>query len=160
MVCDRGDGFPLYPDALTRAFKRPARRAGMHPATRQHDVRHAVATELGRRGVHPAIVSAVLGHASPAFMIAVYQHAWQEGPSEAAQALEAALRPFVRSGELPALGEEARGARLLAAADALRRTTGARTAAASYLVWAQSCRSPRRHRRHRSSTPRARKPER
>lgn len=65
----------------------------MHPATRLHDVRHAVATELGRRGVQPVIVSAVLGHASPAFTVAVYQHAWQEGPSEPAQALEAA--PFV-----------------------------------------------------------------
>lgn len=91
MVCDRGDGLPPYPDAFSRAFKRLARRAGMHPATRLHDVRHGVATELGRRGVHPVIVSAVLGHASPAFTIAVYQHAWQEGPSEAAAALEAAL---------------------------------------------------------------------
>lgn len=96
MVCDRGDGLPPYPDAFTRAFKRLARRAGMHPATRLHDLRHAVATELGRRGVHPVIVSAVLGHASPAFTIAVYQHAWQEGPSEAARAIEAALgRPRV-----------------------------------------------------------------
>jgi integrase len=96
MVCDRGDGLPPYPDAFTRALKRLARRAGMHPATRLHDVRHAVATELGRRGVHPVVVSAVLGHASPAFTIAVYQHAWQEGPSEAAMALEAALgRPRV-----------------------------------------------------------------
>jgi Phage integrase family len=94
MVCDRGDGFPLYPDAFTRAFKRLAAKAGVHPATRLHDVRHAVATELGRRGVQPVIVSAVLGHASPSFTIAVYQHAWQEGPSEAAQALEAALGPF------------------------------------------------------------------
>jgi integrase len=91
MVCDRGDGLPPYPDAFTRAFKRLAVQAGLHPATRLHDVRHAVATELGRRGVHPVIVSSVLGHASPAFTIAVYQHAWQEGPAEAAQALEAAL---------------------------------------------------------------------
>jgi integrase len=96
MVCDCGDGLPPYPDAFTRGFKRLARRAAMHPATRLHDVRHAVATELGRRGVHPVIVSALLGHASPAFTIAVYQHAWQEGPSEAARALEAALgRPRV-----------------------------------------------------------------
>jgi hypothetical protein len=64
----------------------------MHPDTRLRDVRHAVATELGRRGVHPVIVSA-LGHASPAFTIAVYQHAWQEGLAEAVQALEAALNP-------------------------------------------------------------------
>jgi integrase len=92
MVCDRGDGWPLYPDSFTRAFKRLARQAGLHPATRLHDVRHAVATELGRRSVHPVIVSAVLGHASPAFTMAVYQHAWQEGPAEAAAALESALR--------------------------------------------------------------------
>jgi len=93
LVCDRGDGFFIYPDSFTTPFKRLAREAGMHPATRLHDVRHAVATELGRRGVHPVIVAAVLGHASPAFAIAVYQHVWQEGPSEAAQALETALRP-------------------------------------------------------------------
>lgn len=39
------------------------------------------------------IVSAVLGHANPAFTVAVYQHAWQDGPREAALALEAALGP-------------------------------------------------------------------
>ena len=65
----------------------------MHPGTRLHDVRHAVATELGRRGVHAVIVSAALGHANPAFTVAVYQHAWQDGPREAALALEAALGP-------------------------------------------------------------------
>ena len=96
LVCERGDGFFVYPDSFTSAFKRLALKAGFHPDTRLHDVRHAVATELGRRGVQPVIVSAVLGHASPSFTIAVYQHAWQEGPSEAAAALEAALGPLGR----------------------------------------------------------------
>jgi integrase len=96
LVCDRGDGFFIYPDSFTSAFKRFVIEAGLHPTTRIHDVRHAVATELGRRGVQPVIVSAVLGHASPAFTIAVYQHACQEGRSEAATALEAALGPFPR----------------------------------------------------------------
>jgi len=82
---------PLVPDAFTEAFKRLARQAGLHPATRLHDVRQAVPTELGRRGVHSVIVSAVLGHASPAFTASVYQHAWQEGPHEAAAAMAAAL---------------------------------------------------------------------
>jgi integrase len=91
LVCERGDGFFVYPDSFTSAFKRLALKAGLHPDTRLHDVRHAVATELGRRGVQPVIVSAVLGHASPSFPIAVYQHAWQEGRSEAAAALEASL---------------------------------------------------------------------
>jgi integrase len=50
LVCERGDGFFLYPDSFTKAFKSLARLAGLHPLTRLHDVRHAVATELGRRG--------------------------------------------------------------------------------------------------------------
>jgi hypothetical protein len=41
--------------------------------------------------VYGVIVSAVLGHALPAFTIEVYRHAWQEGPNEAATALEKAL---------------------------------------------------------------------
>lgn len=90
-VCERGDGAFLHPDSFTHAFKRFGSNAGLHPTTRLHDVRHAVAAELGRQGVHGVIVSAVLGHASPAFTIAVYQHAWQEGPYEAAAALEKAL---------------------------------------------------------------------
>jgi integrase len=92
LICDRGDGFMIHPDSFTHSFKRIALEAGLHPSTRLHDVRHAVATELGRRGVHSIIVSAVLGHASPAFTAATYQHAWQEGPSEAADALEQAFR--------------------------------------------------------------------
>lgn len=93
LVCERGDGCFLYPDSFTHAFKQLARLAGLHPSARLHDVRHAVATELGRRGVHAVIVSTVLGHASRAFTVAVYQHAWQEGPYEAAGALEKALAP-------------------------------------------------------------------
>jgi hypothetical protein len=50
------------------------------------------------QGVHGVIVSAVLGHASPAFTVAVYQHAWQEGPYEAAAALEKALGSSFLSG--------------------------------------------------------------
>jgi integrase len=91
LVCERGDGSFIHPDSFTHAFKRLGREAGLHPSTRLHDVRHAVATELGRQGVHGVVVSAVLGHASPAFTIAAYQHAWREGPYEAAAALQKAF---------------------------------------------------------------------
>jgi hypothetical protein len=50
LVCERGDGSFLHPDSFTHAFKRLGRLAGSHPSTRLHDVRHAVATELGRQG--------------------------------------------------------------------------------------------------------------
>ncbi len=33
LVCDRGDGFFVYPDSFTSALKRLARQAGMHPDT-------------------------------------------------------------------------------------------------------------------------------
>jgi len=45
--------------------------------------------------VHSVIVSTALGHASPAFTAAVYQHAWQEDPCEVAAALEEALVPYL-----------------------------------------------------------------
>ena len=64
LFCDRGDGGPLHPDSFSRAFKRLA-KAGISPKARLHDARHAVATTLLTQGVHPAITSAALGHASP-----------------------------------------------------------------------------------------------
>jgi hypothetical protein len=55
LVCERGDGKPLDPDLMTKAFKRLAATAGLHPKTRLHDLRHAILTELGRRNIHPRI---------------------------------------------------------------------------------------------------------
>ena len=74
LVCDRGDGGPVDPDAFGKAFRRIAKEAGLSPETRLHDLRHAVATTLLDRGVHPAIASAVLGHASTSFTMDTYSH--------------------------------------------------------------------------------------
>ena len=91
LVCDRGDGKPLDPDAFTRAFKRFAKQVGLDPRTRLHDARHGVATTMLGQGVHPAIASAVLGHASPAFTMSVYQHVLDGMTAQAADALEVAF---------------------------------------------------------------------
>ena len=90
LFCDRGDGVPLHPDSFSRAFKRLA-KAGISPKARLHDARHAVATTLLTQGVHPAITSAALGHASPAFTMSTYQHVVDGMGDVAAVALEAAL---------------------------------------------------------------------
>jgi integrase len=87
LVCDRGDGRAMDPDAMTKAFKRLARKAGLHPSTRLHDLRHAVITYLGQKGLHPKIVSTIAGHSDPAFTMRVYQRAWDEGVDEARMAL-------------------------------------------------------------------------
>lgn len=91
LVCERGDGLYLLPDAFTHAFKRIAKRAGLDERTRLHDVRHGIATTMLAEGVHPAIASAVLGHSSPAFTMSVYQHVLDGMTDQAALAIGRAL---------------------------------------------------------------------
>ena len=91
LVCDRGDGEPIHPDSFTHAFKKLAAKVGMPPGARLHDTRHGVATALLTQGLHPAITSASLGHASPAFTMSCYQHVLDGMGAQAAAALDAAL---------------------------------------------------------------------
>lgn len=91
LVCERGDGMPLDPDAFSHAFKRLGRKAGLHPDTRLHDCRHGFATTLLERGVDPAITSAVLGHSSTYFTADVYQHVSNRLAGLAAEAIGEAL---------------------------------------------------------------------
>jgi integrase len=86
LVCEGGDGRPIDPDSFSKAFKRLARQVGV-PDARLHDLRHAAATTLMERGVHPTIVSKTLGHASEAFTMAVYGHVRDEMLDQAATAL-------------------------------------------------------------------------
>jgi integrase len=76
----------LDPDSFTHGFHAIAEAAGM-PGVRLHDLRHAVATEMARRGVSPTVTSRVLGHASEAFMMSVYQHPDEAMLEAAADAL-------------------------------------------------------------------------
>jgi integrase len=52
-----------------------------------HDIRHAAATTMMERGVHPSVVSKSLGHANEAFTMAVYGHVRDEMLDQAANAL-------------------------------------------------------------------------
>jgi len=92
VVCERGDGRPIDPDSFTKAFKRMASKVGS-PKTRLHDLRHAAATLMMERGVHPSVVSRSLGHASEAFTMAVYGHVRDEMLDQAAEALGEAYGP-------------------------------------------------------------------
>lgn len=92
LVCDRGDGLYLEPDAMTDAFRRIAKAAGLPPRRfHLHDLRHAVATALLLEGVNPAIATALLGHADPAFTMRVYQEVTPAMTEQAAAALGRAL---------------------------------------------------------------------
>jgi len=90
LVLDRGDGKPLDPDTLTHQFGKLTKAAGFE-GVRLHDLRHAYATALLRRGVHPKIVSEALGHSSTSFTMDTYTHVVPSMQRTAADAIEAEL---------------------------------------------------------------------
>jgi integrase len=71
------DGHPVHPHAISQAFERIARRAGV-PVIRLHDLRHTHGTLLIKEGVPVKVVSERLGHANIAFTIETYQHVLRE----------------------------------------------------------------------------------
>jgi integrase len=60
-------------NVLFRSFKPLLQRAGL-PAIRFHDLRHTAASLMLWQGIHPKVVSEVLGHASVAITLDLYSH--------------------------------------------------------------------------------------
>ena len=87
-----GDGQPIHPHAVTPAFERIARRAGV-PVIRFHELRHTHGTLLITAGVPVKVVSERLGHANIAFTIETYQHVLPGMQADAARVYEALARP-------------------------------------------------------------------
>jgi integrase len=83
IVFARADGNGLHPHTLSQAFERLAARSDQ-PVIRFHDLRHTHATLLLKAGVPLKVVSERLGHATPAFTMAVYQHVLPGMQAEAA----------------------------------------------------------------------------
>jgi integrase len=74
LVFPNGYGGIMIPDNVAkRSFKAALLRAGL-PDMRFHDLRHTAATLLLSRGVHPKVVSEMLGHADIAITLRVYAH--------------------------------------------------------------------------------------
>ncbi len=72
-VFSRPDGAPTHPHLLSDAFKKLVARSGL-PPIRFHDLRHTHATLLLKAGVPVKVVSERLGHSTPGFTMATYQH--------------------------------------------------------------------------------------
>ncbi len=83
-------GYADYTNLMPRHFKPLLRRAGL-PNIRFHDLRHTCATLLLIRGVHPKIVSEMLGHSSVSITLDVYSHVIPGLGEAAALAMEDAL---------------------------------------------------------------------
>jgi integrase len=71
LVITTDDGWPFHPETLSGLFVRHAKRAGL-PPIRLHDLRHSVVSILLARGVHPKVVSEMLGHATIALTLDTY----------------------------------------------------------------------------------------
>jgi integrase len=74
LVFCREDGSPLNPHAFTEAFDRYV-KASKLPRIRLHDLRHTWATLALQSGIHPKVVSEILGHSSIAITLDTYSHA-------------------------------------------------------------------------------------
>ncbi|MBI2874931.1 MAG: site-specific integrase [Firmicutes bacterium] len=73
LIITNGNGGPLDPRGVDRAFRRIANAAGF-PKFRFHDLRHTHATLLLMQGVHPKVVQERLGHASIRMTLDTYSH--------------------------------------------------------------------------------------
>jgi len=69
----RPDGSPINPNAITLAFRRIIKRAGLKDI-RIHDLRHTHATLMLKAGIHPKVVSERLGHANIGITLDIYSH--------------------------------------------------------------------------------------
>jgi integrase len=90
VLTDRGDGRPMDPDALSKAFRSACKRAKV-TGVRLHDLRHAWATMQVGAGVDIATVSQAIGHSTPGFTMAAYIHPNEEMTAPLATAAETAL---------------------------------------------------------------------
>jgi integrase len=91
-VFTRPDGRTLAVQTVYDSWHRLLERAGV-PIVRPNDARHATATLLLGQGVHPKLVSEMLGHATVAITLDLYSHATPAMHREAARVLDTLLRP-------------------------------------------------------------------
>jgi integrase len=100
----RGDGWNTWGLVFCTRRGTPVRRDNLHdkhwkpllqrsglPDIRFHDLRHTCATLLLTKGVHPKIVSEMLGHSSIAITLDTYSHVIPGLGEVAASAMEDAL---------------------------------------------------------------------
>lgn len=67
-------GGPLYHGNVLEEYYKPIQRRAGLPYIRFHDLRHTAATLMLLQGVHPKVVSEMLGHASVAITLTLYSH--------------------------------------------------------------------------------------
>lgn len=80
-------GKPLDASQVMRPFHRVLREIGL-PIIRTHDLRHSAASYLLAEGVHPKVVSEMLGHSSITITMDIYSHVLEAVHQVAAARME------------------------------------------------------------------------
>lgn len=83
-------GRPITASGLRRSYEPLLKGAGL-PRMRFHDLRHTSATLLLGRGVHPKVVSEMLGHTRISTTLDLYSHVSMTMQQQAADAFDAIL---------------------------------------------------------------------
>jgi len=91
LVFARPDGSPLSPDNLSRDWRRTVKRLDL-PRVMFHALRHSSASALIAAGLDVGAVSRRLGHANPATTLRVYTHQFAASDTDAAAAIDRAIR--------------------------------------------------------------------
>ena len=86
------DGGAVYPNAVTQAFQRIAKKAGLKNI-RLHDLRHTHASLMLKQGIHPKIVQERLGHATISTTLDLYSHVSPGLQQAAAEGFDKMLSP-------------------------------------------------------------------
>lgn len=73
LVFAREDGAPVHPDRFSKVFGAHIKAADLS-SIRVHDLRHTYATLALGAGVHPKVVSEILGHSSITITLDTYSH--------------------------------------------------------------------------------------
>ena len=95
----KGSAF-VFPNSRGKLWDAADVRSGLHalcersgvPVMRFHDLRHAAATFLLAEGVHPKIVSEILGHSTIAITLDLYSHATLAMQNAAAVSMDRLVR--------------------------------------------------------------------
>lgn len=85
-------GNPLDGGKVLYRGLRPLLKQAWLPAIRFHDLRHTAATLMLLQGVHPKIVSEMLGHANISITLQRYSHVLPDMQKEATMAMDKLLR--------------------------------------------------------------------
>ncbi len=76
---------------MLRHYFRPLLKKAGLPPIRFHDLRHTTATLMLAQGVHPKVVSEMLGHTTIGITLDIYSHVLPEMQREAANTLDQLL---------------------------------------------------------------------